>query len=76
MGCLGIANETVDCSMPPCECVFDLTAFTNEFGYQPAEIIGWVEKDGIPGPTSENELVRVGDQVMEDTVVHVQCNNW
>ena len=76
IGCLGIANETIECSMAPCECLFDMSAFTENFGYQPADIIGWMEKDGVPGPTSEDELVRVGDSVTENGVVHVQCNNW
>lgn len=53
-----------------------MDSFSTEFGYQPGEVIGWMEKDGEPGPTSEEELVRLEDDVGDDATIHVECNNW
>ena len=53
-----------------------MSAFKDEFGYEPGMVIGYMEKDGIPGATSDSEAVRLGDQVGEDAVIYVDCNEW
>ena len=39
-------------------------------------VIGWIEKDGVDGNTSENETLLVDSTIEQGVVVHVDCNNW
>ncbi|KAL3831690.1 hypothetical protein ACJMK2_023412 [Sinanodonta woodiana] len=74
-GCLGLANETIACVEKPCECEFTSASFKNLLGYESSNIVGWVEKDGVVGPTSPEENVYLGDPIQNGVTVHVLCSN-
>jgi hypothetical protein len=40
------------------------------------EYVGWLEKDGVAGFSSEDEGVGLGDMVEDGVTLHVTCNNW
>lgn len=45
-------------------------------GFMPGEVIGWIEKDGITGASSDEETAYANDQISEGVTVFVYCNNW
>ena len=43
----------------------------------PDDLPVWIEKDDDPGPTDEDEIVRPGDKLQPDDIVHVgYCEEW
>ena len=78
-GCVDdVMQEIKDCDKP-CECVLSASALQDEI---PNLIlpdlgdIGFIEKDGITGPTREDERIRI-DAVMEtNTTAYIGGNNW
>lgn len=75
-GCLDKPVEVRPCSEHACECVLTEDTLQQETGSTQINMIGWIEKDGQPGRTSENESVFINDTVEEDVVIHRDCNNW
>jgi hypothetical protein len=61
----------------PGQCVFDMAAYVEQFGTVPdsEDVIGYIEKDNIPGWSSPEETVSIGDVIEPGTVVHIDCNN-
>lgn len=57
------------CILLPC----DIDAM---LGYMPGDVIGWVEKDGKAGVSSDQEVAHALDQIENGVTVHVSCNNW
>ena len=57
-------------------CVFTDEVFKDIFGYNQIYLIGYVEKDGKEGLTSEDEKVYIGGSIEEGVVVSVGCSNW
>lgn len=57
------------CILLPC----DIDAM---LGYMPGDVIGWVEKDGKAGVSSDQEVAHALDQIEDGVTVHVSCNNW
>uniref|UniRef100_A0A0L8FYA0 TIL domain-containing protein n=1 Tax=Octopus bimaculoides TaxID=37653 RepID=A0A0L8FYA0_OCTBM len=59
----------------PPVCVLKVCDIEELLGYIPGNIIGWIEKDGRTGASSEEEVAHVFDQVEEGVTVHISCNN-
>lgn len=58
-------------------CVFNKDVFVNNFGYEPAEVIGYVNKDNDDSVISESEKIRVGDSLDDGVIVVINgCSNW
>jgi hypothetical protein len=57
-------------------CVFSQQAFIENFGYEQVNTIGYTEKDGLPGLTSEDEKVVLDDLIEAGVIVFVDCSNW
>ena len=57
-------------------CTFDKCAYIREFGFEGPHIVGWIEKDGRNGATSEEEVVRMDDKVEAGVIIHVACTTW
>ena len=49
-----------------------------QFGESPPAdgIIGWIETDGIPGYSEDDEPVHIGDHIEHDVTVYSLCYNW
>lgn len=63
-------------SVPAPVCVFSQQAFIDNFGYEQINLIGYVEKDGQPGLTSNNERIYVNDTIEAGVTVLIGCSNW
>jgi hypothetical protein len=74
--CCGPEVVTVTPTTPG-ECVFDMEAYIEQFGSAPdnEDIIGYIEKDNVPGLSSPDEIVSIGDVIEPGAVVHIDCNN-
>lgn len=57
-------------------CQFTQEAFKDNFGYEQIDIVGFVEKDGIEGLTSNSEIIQIDSVIEEGVVVFVGCSNW
>lgn len=68
--------EEEPCTEAPCACYFTQEDFEKNFGFQGSNPIGWIEKDGELGLTSEDERVEIDDEIEDGVTVHVECNNW
>ena len=58
-----------DCKLNPCD-------IDSMLGFMPGEVIGWIEKDGINGASSDEETAYASDEIGEGVTVFVYCNNW
>lgn len=57
-------------------CVFNKEVFVQNFGYQPADVIGYVNKDNDDSVISESEKIYVGDSLDDGVVVIINgCSN-
>ncbi|VDI42578.1 Hypothetical predicted protein [Mytilus galloprovincialis] len=56
-------------------CQFTQEAFKDNFGYEQIDIVGFVEKDGIEGLTSNSEIIQIDSVIEEGVVVFVGCSN-
>lgn len=58
-------------------CVFSKEDFVNNFGYEPAHVIGYVNKDNDDSVISESEKIYVGDSLDDGVIVIINgCSNW
>ncbi|VDI22399.1 Hypothetical predicted protein [Mytilus galloprovincialis] len=62
-------------TVPAPVCVFSQQAFIDNFGYEQINLIGYVEKDGQPGLTSNNERIYVNDTIEAGVTVLIGCSN-
>ncbi|XP_064613600.1 uncharacterized protein LOC135477432 [Liolophura sinensis] len=73
--CKGKNVEEEPCTEAPCACYFTQEDFEKNFGFQGSNPIGWIEKDGEFGLTSDDERVEIDDEIEDGVTVHVECNN-
>lgn len=82
--CIEIVSATTVVTLPtttfptttPKICVFNKDVFVNNFGYEPAEVIGYVNKDNDDSVISESEKIRVGDSLDDGVIVVINgCSN-
>lgn len=57
-------------------CIFSQEAFEKFFGHEQISTVGYIEKDGNPGLTREDERVVIDDRIEANVTVHVACSNW
>ncbi|XP_014769815.1 SCO-spondin [Octopus bimaculoides] len=74
-GCHGKNLELKYCTRKECVCIFTADTFRKEFGYDDFNPFGWIEKDGKPGKTSEEEVVYFNDKIEQGVIVNIDCNN-
>ena len=61
----------------PKVCVFTKDIFVNNFGYEPADVIGYTNKDSDDTVISESEKINVGDTLDDGVIVIINgCSNW
>lgn len=66
--------STTTTSAPICR--VDMVALASSFPtLQEGAFIGWIEKDGLEGYTSEEEMVTLGESIEDGMLLHVNCNN-
>ncbi|XP_052090843.1 uncharacterized protein LOC127727766 [Mytilus californianus] len=56
-------------------CQFTQEAFKDNFGYEQIDIVGFVEKDGIEGLSSNSEIIQIDSVIEEGVVVFIGCSN-
>ena len=74
--CLENSVEARACNEHACECVLRKDALPKEIDSTKIDWLGWIEKDGKPGWSSEKESVFINDAIEEGVVIHMNCNNW
>ena len=60
-------------------CVADMDDLLENFPDMEVEgdsVVGWIEKDGEPGKTSDDEVFHVNDFLEEGVDLHIECNVW
>ena len=67
------------CNVEPCSCNMTYSDYVNILNINPpAEPIGWIEKDGIPGRSSEDEDFHMNDVFPDGITVQLHkpaCHN-
>lgn len=46
-----------------------------QFGYEGPSVVGWIERDGVSGPSKGDVRVYLGSKIPNDMIVSVGCNN-
>ena len=75
--CPGDPVEEEECNEGDCPCVFNMQSYYDQFAENPpAGPVGYIDTDGVEGKSQGDTPVYIDDEIEDDVVVYVNCNNW